>query len=267
MAGPVLAGLLFYRFGWQYPFLLAAAVTLVCSGIVLSMRGPQKEADAPPDPGSGSDAPPHAERWLRMAWYANFASWFIGGVVRALFPKIGHDLKYTEEISGYVIGCLSLAQMAMFAALRFTTRWQFRLMPLIGAQLVGVLGMVLALFAPGPIVFGLGFLLAGISTGVTYSCSQFYSLHGRQSGRAATAGLHEAILGSGAIFGPLLGGLAARFVSLRAPFAVAGLVILVAMALELLELRGMRAGGGTPLKWRGTPAEQADSVATPGGTT
>ena len=99
--------------------------------------------------------------------------------------------------------------------------------------MVAAVGMVVAVFAVAKSLFALGFAMAGICAGMTYVCSLFYSLHGRDRDRGKTTGLHEAVLGSGAFMGPLLGGLSAQFINLRAPFAVAACVFAVACVLQL----------------------------------
>lgn len=269
MAGPVLCGYLYRNAGWQFPFLAAALATTVCLLVVLSVRAPRPERTEPRPTPAVSRRPDATARFLRMAWYANFASWFVGATIRVLFPKVGHELGYTEDLIGWLIAGMSFGQVLTFIGLRFTTRWQYRLAPLLAAQLVSAGGMVAAVCFASPVLFATAFTLAGIGGGVSYSCSLFYSLHGRQRDRAATTGLHEGIIGAGGILGPLLGGWAARFIGLRAPFGLAALVVVVAVALQLREwqiVRRMTASetDEEPCLPRGEQC--ADSAASPGGT-
>ena len=72
--GPILAGLLAYRFGWRMPFLLFAIPTLILVGIGLKMREPirgtheRRLAGGDEEAIATEEAPPsYAEAW-RMCW-------------------------------------------------------------------------------------------------------------------------------------------------------------------------------------------------------
>jgi MFS family permease len=268
MLGAGLSGQLYRHVGWNAPFLVAASGVAGCLVLVLSMRAPRPERAVAAREPVASSAPPTTTRFLYMAWYANFAIWFTAAAVRALFPKVGHDLGYTERLIGWLVAGLSLGQMVTFIGLRFTARWQYRPAPLMGAQVLAAGAMALAACASDPVLFGVAFFLAGLGGGVSYSCSLFYCLHGRQRDRAATTGLHEGIIGAGGILGPLLGGWAGRFVGLRAPFALAAAVCAGALALQAREWWLIR---GLPAAEQGDPpaappaTSSAEHSARPGG--
>jgi MFS family permease len=97
--------------------------------------------------------------------------------------------------------------------------------------------MIIAFLAGRPEVFALGFALAGACAGVTYVSSLIYSLQGRAAGRGARCGIHETVLGSGVLLGPLLGGLVASRVDLRSPFVLAATVFLLVAVADLLVWR------------------------------
>jgi MFS family permease len=50
-------------------------------------------------------------------------------------------------------------------------------------------------------------------------------------------GLHESIVGAGALSGPILGGVAAQFAGLRAPYLLCLVVLFVAVIVEIRLLR------------------------------
>lgn len=76
-------------------------------------------------------------------------------------------------------------------------------------------------------------ILLGLSAGVTYFSSIFYSLYG-STAKGKHSGIHEAVLGIGGLFGPLAGGLLAANLGIRAPYALAAVVVMVAIAVEIV---------------------------------
>ena len=185
-------------------------------------------------------AHPLAGMYLKIAWAGNFSSWFASGVIKSLFPKLGDDLHFSPALVGSLIAAIHLAQLGIFWITRNNHRWQYRLWPFFAAQGLAFGGMVLAFVTGQPWLFGVAFGTAGICAGVTYVGSLFYSLHGNTDERGGKAGLHEAVLGSGILFGPLLGGLLANAVNLRAPFLmVAGVYVLATATQVLIWRHGM----------------------------
>jgi len=245
VVGPVVAGQVWLlgRPGGrsqQWCFLVSVASAAVVLAVVLAVRArPVGGVQA-----AGPSEPPHpqATTYLYMAWAANFASWFGGGVVTALFPKLGHELGYNEGLIGLLAAAVHTGQMAMFAALLTTTRWQFRRWPLFAALGLGITGAGCAVAANHPALFVIGFLLLGLCAGTTYVGSLFYALQGGGPQRGSRAGLHEAVLGSGVFFGPLLGGalagathdLLGPIASLRMPYVAAALVFAGSGVVQLV---------------------------------
>ena len=185
-------------------------------------------------------AHPLAGLYLKIAWAGNFSSWFASGVIKSLFPKLGDDLHFSTGLVGWLIAAIHLAQLVIFWVTRHSDRWQYRLWPFFAAQGLAFGGMFLAYCTHQPWLFAVAFGTAGVCAGVTYVGSLFYSLHGNTDERGGKAGLHEAVLGSGILFGPLLGGLLANAVDLRAPFLmVAGVYALATATQVLIWRRGM----------------------------
>ena len=80
------------------------------------------------------------------------------------------------------------------------------------------------------LVFAIGLLLLGALAGVTFTISIYYSLYTTGPGGRRT-GIHEAIVGSGFLVGPLAGGLIAEHLGARAPYWVsAGVICCVVFA-------------------------------------
>lgn len=237
MLGPPLAGLV-WAFGRPAPFFLSATMILVLLAFLLTIpKGRPQSAphDVPEESPSADDQV--AGQYLTLARIANFGSWFGRGLTCVVFPKLGKELGLSEAVIGIVVATFLTGQLAMFAFLRRRTSWQYRLWPLLAAEMVGCLGMMIAFVASTPSIFGVGFALAGACAGVTYVASLFYSLHGDTAGRGARTGVHEAVLGTGVVLGPLCGGLVANYVDLRAPFALVAAVFCLIAAANVLVWR------------------------------
>ena len=172
-----------------------------------------------------------ARRFLPVAWIANFATFFATGVIRALFPKLATDLGVATEHLGYLMALIGVAQFTAFTLVARSDRWQFKLWPLALVQLCALAGLCALAFGDSLFVFAVGLLLHGLLIGFTFTSSGFYSLHSL-SPAGRRIGFHEAILGSGNLVGPLLGGLAGEHIGARAPYLLAAGVIAVAMVMQ-----------------------------------
>ena len=184
----------------------------------------------------GREAPhPNRQRLLVAGRIAAFTGFFVFGVIRTLFPKLGDQMGYSNQLVGWAVGAPYLCAMLVFAASRTTTRWHYRTAKLWVAMPVGVVGMVVAAGAQTPGRFLIGFFMVGLSGGVGYLASQFYGLHGPPEHRVASMSYHEAAVGSGIILGPILGGLVADWAGdIRAAFVLGAVVTVLAVAAQLV---------------------------------
>ncbi len=112
-----------------------------------------------------------------------------------------------------------------------TDRWQFRLGPLAAVQMVAVTALMGLAYGRSVGGFAAALLLHGVVIGVTFTYSIFHSLYAAERPGQRT-GYHEAIVGSGFLLGPLLGGLAAEYVGPRAPYQVCAGLVLCCVALQ-----------------------------------
>jgi len=255
MLGPIAVGYL-WNVGHALAFYVPAAMLSVIIVIVLvTPRGrAAAQADPQEEPVSGEDT----KNYLTLARVGNFANWFTCGVIMSMFPKLGDTLAFTTAQMGWILAAYRAGQLLMFIYTRYEHRWQYKLWPMVVAQLLAGAGLVGAVFLGSVASFALCFGAAGIAAGLTYVGSLFYSLHGRSEGKGKTSGLHEAILGSGLFLGPLLAGVAAQFISLRAPYALAAIAIVAAcIGQGLIRARQARARASAlpkPLAAPGGPA-------------
>ena len=228
--GPLLAGQLSPRGLWL-PFWVAGIGYLGVLLTILLIAPGDRGAEHP-------DIQPRTRRealsFLYIAWVCNFASWFMSVAVKVLFPELAQALQIPKPTLGLLITAIGLGQVLAFWGLGRGRWWQYRLWPILAAQAVGMVGMVLLARGQATAVFALGMLLAGGMTSMTYTASLFYSLRAPGRGRGLRTGLHEANLGTGILLGPLTGGWAASATGdLRAPYLLA-LAVIAATALAAI---------------------------------
>lgn len=239
MIGPLIGGLL-YEVGYKLPFFFAS--TLAILTIVLLARQPlilEKAAEIREIPSFEKESGVMGRRaFLRAALVANFMSWFFIGIMRSLFPKLATDLGMGSITIGGLVFCFGLSQTVTFIILRRTQRWQYRLMPLVSIQCLGLGGLLIIFISRSAIAFSPAFVLLGICCGMTYFSSIFYSLHGHLD-KGRKSGVHEACIGSGCLFGPLIGGIFSHvFSNLKAPYLVVFILMVVAIVVEVRMVRG-----------------------------
>jgi MFS family permease len=97
---------------------------------------------------------------------------------------------------------------------------------------MGAAGLLLISFFSPPLVFASSFILIGLCASMTYFSSLYYSVRLLKRKGKGT-GLHESILGSGVVLGPLLGGTAALSAGLRAPYILCLVVLAMVIIIEL----------------------------------
>jgi MFS family permease len=213
--GPVAGGAL-YGAGFTLPF---AAAAFGIGLLSLSLFALRFEEPPPAAPAASPASDLDARRFLRIAWVANFATYF--AVSNGVSPGM----------LGLLMALIGLTQFGAFYRIARTDRWQFRLLPMAAAQILGVAGLTMFVVGKSSGAFAAGFLAMGVVAGVTFAASSFYSLCAGGGG-SRRAGLHEAVVGSGFLLGPLTGGLAAGRLGPRAPYLLCAGVMLCALGLQ-----------------------------------
>jgi MFS family permease len=183
---------------------------------------------------------PEADRpsaFLRAAWIGNFAAYGMGNLINLHYPKYlvtEIRVEAPEHLFGYVACAIFAGQTLAFAILLVSTFWTYRWMPIFS-----MMGIMAACMTVLPMADGLGAMLAiafpiGLSLGVGYATSIYYSLHGPRY-QGIKVGVHEAIIGSSGVVLPALGGLLARELNdLRWPYWLGALTVLAALGGQLL---------------------------------
>ncbi len=231
--GPTLSGFLFSLHP-RVPFWAAAALSFLLFFLLRASVSDQR-----PQPAKGGTILPLGTEdsnggmgFLYAIWIANFASWFILGNLRYQFPKLARDMAISPSTIGLLLSCIGLSQFLGFFFLRGSDRWHFKKSYLLGAQLLSASALLLIFFFPQKLIFASAFILIGLSVSLTYYSSLYYSVRLLKRKGKGT-GLHESILGSGVVLGPVLGGVVALSVGPRAPYVLCLAVLAVAVVMEL----------------------------------
>lgn len=186
-------------------------------------------------------------RFVVASRIAMFGGWFGYGVISTMFPKLGTLLGFSSTTIGIAISVFFVAMIILFGVARSTSRWQYRTWPLWFTTPVGMAGMAGAVLARSPLGFAISVALVGACVALAYVLSQFYGLQGWTDRRGASMGMHESVVGAGLVAGPVLGGLIATWLGLRAAFGLAAAVMVLGGLSQLIAWRYL---DGTATKQR-----------------
>lgn len=247
--GPLISGVLF-ELNYHFPFYLAALVSLVIIYLVLKKLPTSCEKKEKIGTVNNiltvKDHLPQKDfsrsrnsSYLHAAWVANFTGWFVVGTIRYLFPKLSVEMGIKPSILGILVFLFSVSQAFFFYVLSRSPRWHYRLFPLIFFQALGAMGLLLIFFSPSMFTFIFSFIFIGIAGGFTYFSSIFYSLNGTED-KGTKASIHEVFLGTGALAGPLMGGIFAQIYNLRVPYLVAFLIVFAGIIIEIFIIKNLK---------------------------
>jgi MFS family permease len=241
LLGPVFSGFL-YSLHPRLPFFVSAAIAFILFFLVWASLHERQATPVVPERPASVEARHDRRIFLYVAWVANFATWFIIGNCRYQFPKLARELNIPPQIIGLLLGSTGFALFMGFFILRKGERWHFKTLHLLGAQFLLGGGVLVLLLSSQPIFFASAFIIIGTSGSVTYYSSLYYAVHLLKA-KGRGSGLHESILGGGAVLGPILGGIAAQYEGLRAPYLLCLVVLWMAVIVELILLRRKNSHG------------------------
>jgi MFS family permease len=182
---------------------------------------------------------PKGRGFRKTAWLANFATNFALGGTAALFPQLATHLGIGADVHGALLAAARAAALAMFAALQFLMFWRTRLWPLWIAQLCCVASIVWIGFAHAVWMFAAAWVIGGAVSGYTYQASIYFTLE-EMTEKGKGSGFHEAVVGSGMFFGPMLAGWFGSNHSLRAPYFFCAGVQTALVVLQMLVVAARR---------------------------
>lgn len=158
--------------------------------------------------------------FLYVTWLALLAMWAAGGVVYSLFPKLARDLRFPEQSVGVLMALMVGSQAITSSAICLTRWWRHRLLPILITQTLGGAALLIIAGGAGYLAFGGAMLLLGVGRAMCYASSLHYGLSDPVK-RSRNMGTHEMLIGTAFAVGPLIGGIAASYVTLRFAFRLA----------------------------------------------
>jgi MFS family permease len=232
LLGYALTGVLFKQ-GPKLAFYASAGFILL---IVLLLLLPTSQPVA--DVGSSPDEPaaqiPKGRGFRKTAWLANFTTNFALAGTSALFPQLATHLGIGADVHGALLAAGRGAALLAFVALQLLMFWRTRLWPLWIAQLGCAASLVWIGFANATWMFATAWIIGGVVSGYAYQASIYFTLE-EMTEKGKGSGFHEAIVGSGMFFGPMLAGWVGSNHSLRMPYffcaGVQSALIVLQMAL------------------------------------
>ena len=185
---------------------------------------------------------PHGRGFRKTAWLALFATNFALNGTSAMFPRLATHLGISADVHGALLAAGRGAALAAFVALQLLLFWRTRLWPLWIAQLCCAASIVWIGFAHTTWMFAAAWVIGGAMSGYAYQASIYFTLE-EMTDKGKGSGFHEAMVGSGMFFGPMLAGWVGSHHGLRMPyfFCAAALVTLVGVQMLFVLFRSKTA--------------------------
>ncbi|MFQ5908283.1 MAG: MFS transporter [Thermoplasmata archaeon] len=237
--GSALSGTLVPVLGFRTLFVLVAAISLV--GMVLAFTVPET-AKRRVMPRASLSVLASAMRWLSVAYVSMFALYFaFGVVVGSLSLVIGRSGVPLEQAAATVALYIALATAISLPAFPLVAR----LLERVGTVRTLSLGIALAAVSQVLLVFSLGTptlilsaaLLGGAIAFVFVTSTAVAAL---PEARGASIGLHQTANVAGVALGAPISGLVLQTWGILAPYALAVIVLVVALALILTSRKAIQ---------------------------
>lgn len=241
-------GAIVETFGWQTIYWLPALCHLLMIGGATWVAKAYRRAEAMPVAQEAAVIPPplnprpiaKARTFLRLAWLANPLAYVAINSLLPVIPKVADTLGLTPMFAGFVCSVWLFARLQAFAILWMWPGWHYKFGWLYGAYLATILSFLAILLIPLLWVVVAAQIIFGLSVGLVYYSSLFYSMDAGEA-KGEHGGLHEAAIGAGIFIGPAVGYASLQFFP---HFANAGVlavgILLCSGALILPALRGRR---------------------------
>jgi len=233
VVGPWLGGVLFDR-SESLPFYCGAAAVFSSMALVIATLradgGTWSRRRYAAAAWSGSD-PARNERVLDVVWTAQLTLWFAMAMILSIWPKLAVDQGFNATEIGTFFAVLGLVQTVTFAVMGVLHVWRFRRYVLYAAQILAALSVVamgLVQFVADTRMLYIAFGLFGAIMALVYTSSIYYRLFNAEK----RGSVHEGLVGSGALLGPLYGGALARVLWIPLPFVLMPGLVFAAIIAE-----------------------------------
>ncbi len=227
--------LAFYASAGCILFILVLLLLPVRAQMIPERPALHAPASAEATAGKSRSTIPAGRGFRKTAWLALFATNLALTGTSALFPQLATHLGIGADVHGALLAAGRGAALAAFVALQLLMFWRTRLWPLWIAQLCCALSILWIGFAHATWMFAVAWVIGGAVSGYTYQASIYFTLE-EMAEKGKGSGFHEAMVGSGMFFGPLLAGWVGNHHSLRMPyfFCAAVLALLIVGQISLV---------------------------------
>ena len=232
--GPIISSWAYSVSGF-YGSLAASGIIITAALFILVPAFPGTMLPPNPEPPlNNHNNSRYALMFLSIARLAVFAGYFAVTGITRLFPRFATHFGIDVVTAGTLVSVIFAAQTLTFLILRYTSRWQYSFKTLVALQIAAVAGLVLIPFTRSMLLIGMILCSVGALIGLVYYSSLFYALALRdKAGRRS--GIHEAMVGSGAAIGPLLGGWTGSLTGQPwSPFIIGAGIIIAALTVEII---------------------------------
>ena len=242
--GPLAFAGLSVRQGFAVTLLLALAVNLSVTGIVLLTRDRRRDAGTAPAEALPQRTVPAGTRFS-TASFTKLAllGWLVGGMgsiticqVRSMWPKLGSELAVPQHHVAYILALVSYVQAVTALSLCRSREWMWRRIPAVLVALCGIAALLLFAFGKTIGSFYAAAAIYGVYSGCFFFHLVYHSLAHPERSAFFVSG-NEVIVGVTSLLFPLLGGwLADRFGGAPAAFIFGAAVTLIALIGQLIIL-------------------------------
>jgi predicted MFS family arabinose efflux permease len=153
---------------------------------------------------------PAARTFLRMAWLANPFACIAINTMLAMIPQLAQKNHLSTTIAGIFCSIWFFGRLASFVVLWQWSGWHYRFRWLLGAFLGLMTGFATFLIASDIWLLLFAQVIFGLSVGLIYYSSLFYSMDVSDR-KGEHGGVHEAAMGAGNCMGPAVGALSLFF--------------------------------------------------------
>jgi MFS family permease len=199
-------------------------------------RAALSEPSPQPAQSQGQVASRNPRVFLRIAWAANPFAYVAINTVIAMMPDLAARLQLSLMWVGIFCSLWFFARLTAFVGLWLWPGWHYRFRWLLGAFCLVLVSFLLLLLVQNRAVIILAQIIFGLSVGLIYYSSLFYSMDVGET-KGEHGGVHESAIGAGIFVGPAIGATALHFFPhhpASGPWAVsallaAGAVLIVAI--------------------------------------
>lgn len=173
---------------------------------------------------------------LRFKWMARialFCSWVCLGVSRSQFALLFTGLGFSETQFGIMVTIFGICNFLVLTGAGCLAFWHFKLMFLLGAQLVLAVPLLLMIFGHTLWIFIPAFMVMGSGFGFAYSSHLYYGACGSRK-RSTQMAIHEVTLSLGVIVGSGAGGYLSGNMGDYWPYWFAIIVLALGFATQII---------------------------------